>query len=102
MEASNLRLISCLVIFLVTGCLAEPVVHRPERDIADSQSAKFLKEIESVAEEGDWIVDRGYHAGDVLVWTSPIPSPMQARAVKISLKNKGDLFWGYNLIRVYP
>jgi len=67
MEASNLRLISCLVIFLVTGCLAEPVVHRPERDIADSQSAKFLEEIESVAEEGDWIVTRGYHAGDVLV-----------------------------------
>ncbi len=42
-------------------------MHRPDREIAASQSAKFLKDIESLAEEGDWIVTRGYHAGDVLV-----------------------------------
>jgi hypothetical protein len=67
METCNFRLISCLVIIFVTGCLAEPVVHRPQREIAASQSAKFLKDIQSLAEEGDWIVTRGYHAGDVLV-----------------------------------
>jgi hypothetical protein len=67
METCNFRLISCLVIIFVTGCLAEPVVHRPQHEIAASQSAKFLKDIQSLAEEGDWIVTRGYHAGDVLV-----------------------------------
>ena len=67
LKTCNFKLISCLVIFFVTGCLAEPVVNRPDRDIAASQSAKFLKNIGSLAEEGDWIVTRGYHAGDVLV-----------------------------------
>lgn len=67
METYNFRLISCLTIFFVTECLAEPVVRRSQHEIAASQSAKFLEDIESLAEEGDWIVTRGYHAGDVLV-----------------------------------
>ena len=67
MEVSIFRRISWCVIIFVAGCLAQPVVHKPEGDIAASQSAKFQKEIESAAEEGDWIVTRGYHAGDVLV-----------------------------------
>jgi len=67
MATSILKKISYLLILFTMGCLADPVVHKPERDIANAQSTQFLQEIESVAKEGDWIVTRGYHAGDVLV-----------------------------------
>ena len=67
MVSFTLKYSCCLLVFFVMGCLAEPIAESPQEDIARAQSERFLKEIESVAEEGDWIVTRGYHAGDVLV-----------------------------------
>lgn len=46
MEFANFRRISCFVLLFVAGCPAQPVGHKPESDIAASQSAKFLKDIE--------------------------------------------------------
>jgi hypothetical protein len=91
MKTCKFRLIACLVIFFVTGCLAEPVVHRPQSEIAASQSAKFQKDIESLAEEGDWIVTRGYHAGDVLVpghRRAPFDRPQKAHG-RLFLSERG-------------
>ena len=67
MVVFDLKHIVSLLVLILMGCLAEPIAEKPQENIARAQSEMFLKEIESVAEEGDWIVTRGYHASDVLV-----------------------------------
>lgn len=56
-----------LLVAALAGCLARPVITRPETDAHDRQTEQIKTAVLAVAKTGDWLVTRGYHATDNLV-----------------------------------
>lgn len=52
---------------LLCGCLARPLVVQPDSPEHRLQSEIVLRQVAAVAQTGDWLVTRGYHASDNLV-----------------------------------
>lgn len=62
-----MRLIPSILIIFLSGCLARPVVVKPDTPEHKLQNEIIIKSVLDVAETGDWLVIRGYHASDNLV-----------------------------------
>lgn len=57
----------CILLLILVGCLAHPIVNRSPEVIHNKQNHIFEHRIKKLAVAGDWIVTRGYDATDVIV-----------------------------------
>ena len=57
----------CILLLILTGCLANPIVKRLPEVVHVKQNQIFEGRVRELAVAGDWIVTRGYDATDVFV-----------------------------------
>lgn len=62
-----MRLLICVLLLLLTGCLANPIIKRLPDDLHAKQNHLFESRIRELAVSGDWLVTRGYDVTDVVV-----------------------------------
>ena len=57
---------SCIIL-IISGCLARPIVVKPDTEQHEFQNKLIERAVSDIAKTGDWLVIRGYHAVDNLV-----------------------------------
>jgi uncharacterized protein YycO len=57
----------CILLLILTGCLANPIVKRLPKTVHVKQNQIFEERVRELAVAGDWVVTRGYDATDVFV-----------------------------------
>lgn len=67
-----------------TGCGAPAAVVKPPAAARVDQNAHILAEILSLAQDGDWLVVRGYHTGDKIVMAATRTPISHAAVVDVS------------------
>lgn len=63
----QIQIVILIVFFLVSGCIARPVVSKPDDDEHLNQNKTIKNNVLDLARTGDWLVIRGYHPTDNLV-----------------------------------
>ncbi len=62
-----MKSLSVLCLLALTSCLSQVSVTPPDEPLRSRQTELFMKRIVDAGRDGDWLVTRGYKAGDVLV-----------------------------------
>ena len=61
---NTLKILSLLIL---CSCLARTVVKKPSGDVHQKQNQDIYQNVINLAQSGDWLVTRGYHASDNFV-----------------------------------
>lgn len=67
MNSSVMPMLLLVISLFLSGCLARPVVRMQEPETHARQTRLIEQQVLAVAQTGDWLVTRGYHATDGLV-----------------------------------